>query len=298
MSVTVDAHTWETEPVLVSLGCDYLTATARDRDRAMALHSKASALFRVQRDFGNESRPWGMAGFSGWKCGSVQVGVRGEEVCVRLSSDSAARSWRDVVHLADNVSRIDLQATVQVETNLTKLIDKYKRAARRNSAQCRDKKRVRWVQEHHGGYTLYLGNRQSNVFGRIYDKAVESKLPEFRQCVRFEAQYQYRLARYVADELYRTSRPIPRIASYVSQFFNGRGVPLEINEDDTARYTCSRPRSDAEKNLAWLQASVKPCIMRLMDLGLGEEVFRALGLISDADRPLDQLGHNSTDKGD
>lgn len=277
--------------VLVSLGVDYITATAKDRDAAVALHAVGSSLFRVQRDFGNNARAWGMHGFSGFACGSVQVGTRDDEVCVRLSSDSAQRSWRDVVQAAQNVSRIDLQVTIQVQRDVAKVIDRYKRAARRDSVKSHNKKRVRWVQEHHGGYTLYLGNRQSNVFGRIYDKYEESKLDQFRSCVRFEAQYQSKLALWIANDLNGTNSSKPRIASYVSQFFDGRGVHLEVPYKDTARYSCSRPRSDADRNLQWLSDAVKPCVLRLMSQGLGEEVFRALGLIADDETNVDQLVH-------
>lgn len=255
----------------------------------MKLHAVGSALFRTEADFGNKVKPWGMAGFSGWRCGSVQVGTRDQEVCVRLSSDAAARSWRQVVQHCQNVSRFDVQATVQVAGSVARLIDKYKRAARRNSTKFGDKRRVRWVQEHHGGYTLYLGNRQSNVFGRIYDKYAESKMDHYKNCVRAEAQFQYKLARIIAHGLYSLPSPMPRMASHLTQFFHGRDVDLELPFTDAATYCCSRQRSDVAKTLAWLQTSVRPSIMMLVALGHGEDMFRALGLISDDDAPLDQM---------
>jgi len=276
--------------VLVSIGCDYLTATAKDREAASSLHSAGSVLFMDQRANGNEAKAWGMHGFAGWSCGSVQVGTRKEEVCVRLSSDAAFNSWREVVQHAQNVSRIDLQATLRVVQDVEGLIDRYKRAARRDSEKGHNKKRVRWVQEHHGGYTLYLGNRGSNVFGRIYDKHSESKLDQYRDCVRFECQYQNKLAKFVATELSALPSPMSRIASYVSQFFLGRGVRLELPYKDTARYSCSRPRSDVEKHLEWLTNSVRPCVGRLIADGHGEAVFRALGLIVDDAQPVGPLG--------
>jgi hypothetical protein len=238
----------------------------------------------VQRDLDNEAKPWGMHGFAGWSCGSVQVGTRKEEVCVRLSSDSAFKSWREVVHVSQNVSRIDLQATVTVVQDVTGLIDGYKRNARRDSEKGHNKKRVRWVQEHHGGYTLYLGNRGSNVFGRIYDKHAESKLDHYKNCIRYECQFQNKLAKFIAHDLYKTPSPIPREISYLSQFFEGRGVRLGLQYNDRARYSCSRPRSDVEKHLEWLTQAVRPCVGRLIADGHGESVFRALGLISETEQ--------------
>lgn len=266
---------------MTDIGCDYLTATARERSSAEKLHAVGSSLFRTQREFGNNSKPWGMAGFTGYKCGSVQVATLGGAVMVRLSSDSAARSWRRVVDHAENVSRIDLQVTMQFGGDLKRIIDKCRKAARRNSEESGNHKRVRWVQEHHGGYTLYLGDRQSNVFGRIYDKWEESKLDHYKGCIRFEAQYQKKLAWFVARELWSMSSPIPGMGSYLSQLFLGRAVDLKLAGSIAARYSCPRQRTDDEKQLEWLSTQCRPSVLRLISNGKGDEVLRALGLITD-----------------
>lgn len=265
--------------VLVSIGCDYLTATTKTPEAGERLHYQGSTLFRVQRDFGNKSKPWGMHGFSGYACGSTQVGTRNGEVIVRLSSDSAARSWRQVVQAAENVSRIDLQATVKTTDEAADVIDSHRTEASINADEHKGKRKVRWTQEHHGGYTLYLGDRQSNVFGRIYDKWQESKMVQYTGCVRFEAQFQNKLAWFIANSLLASACPKPAVASYLTQFFAGRGVKLELPERDSATYSCPRPRSDDDKSLEWLKAAVSPTVKRLIDSGRGEEVLSALGLV-------------------
>lgn len=267
------------EATLHSLCCDYVTCTAKEKESSERLHYRGSMLFRVQADCGNKSKPWSMKGFSGYQCGSVQVGTRGEEVIVRLSSDSANNAWKQVVHEAENVSRFDLEATIAFGDKVSRRIDRYRSCARRDSTRWRDKRRVRWVQEHHGGYTLYLGDRKSNVFGRIYDKGSESKLDQHAGCIRFEAQFQKKLARFIAKECCELSSPKLRFAAYLQQFFSGRGIHLEVPYTDGATYCCSRPRSDADKNLEWLAKAVQPCVRRLIDCGRGEEVLIALGLV-------------------
>lgn len=271
----------EAAEVLISLGCDYLTVTTKERDASQALHSLASRLFAHESTCGNKVKPWGLSGFSGYACGPIQIGERDDELCVRASSSCANLNWKRLVALSDNCSRIDLQATVQIGPEVARRIDTYKRAARRNSVKHGNKRRVRWVQEHHGGYTLYLGDRLSNVFGRIYDKGVESKMDQYSGCIRFEAQYQRKLSQFVARSLEKLDSPMPAIADYVSQFFAGRGVDLDLPYRSGLTYCCVRTRSDDDRCLEWLRNAVQPSVKRLIATGKGDDCLRALGLIDE-----------------
>jgi len=270
------------DDVLVGIGVDYLTATATESNGHEPLHSYASQLFRVQCDKGNNPKPWGMAGFKGWRCGSVEIGKRNDETIVRLSSDSAYLSWRPVVQHASNVSRIDLQCTVLPVDGPTKRINQNRRQALRDASRSNDRKVVRWIQDNRDGYTLYLGQRTSIVFGRVYDKFVQSGLDHYKGCVRYEVQFQNKLALNVACGLSKDHSTIPRIAGYCSQFFRGRGIELKLPHQELGNYSCSRRRSDVDRNLAWLTNAVRPTVLRLIALGRGEEVLRAIGLVDDS----------------
>lgn len=269
------------EDTLVSIGCDYLTVTAPESRGMNTLHSYASDLFRTQADFGFQSKPWGMAGFKGWKCGSVEIGVRDSDVMVRLHSDSAFRNWRRCVELCSNVSRLDLQATIQVTDGPTERIDEHRAQARLHSKENYDKPIVRWTADHKGGYTLYLGARSSICFGRIYDKYQHTKLDHYRDCVRFEVQYHNKLASRLAMDLAAESSPIPRIGSHLTRFFRARRVPLNLPGDNRATIRCPRNKTDDDRQLEWLQTQVRPSVLRLISRDRGEDVFRALGLIDD-----------------
>jgi len=275
------------DTVLVELGCDYITATVQQDTMTAGLHSLATALFHHEAERGNRIRPFGLAGFKGFMCGAVQVAVREQETMVRLSSSAAASSWRRVVQLADNISRMDLQATVKAPTNPTQIINAHRRRATKYSDSRKRGPKVRWVAEHKGGYTLYLGSRNSNVFGRIYDKFNETKLDHYAGCVRYEVQYQDNLAKFVAHALHANPSPLPDIAAYISQFFAGRGVHLEMPAQSKATYCCSRLRSDDDKSLEWLVKSVRPCIKSLKARGKLAEVLKALELDHTLDSSAD-----------
>lgn len=265
--------------ILTSIACDYLTVTGPDSNLPASLHGQASSLFRFEAETGNKIRGWGLAGFKGFKCGSVEVGTRDKDCIVRLVSDVAGRSWSSIYQHASNVSRFDLQATVKVEGSVTRRIDSYRNMAQRHAKKNHDVPIVRWVADNRGGYTLYLGARTSIVFGRIYDKFAHTKLDHHRQCVRFEVQYHNKLACFIARSLYQANGDKGLMATFITQFFQGRDIKLSLPYRSDGRYGCERSRSDVDKNLKWLRASVRPTVQRLIDLGHGEAVLDSLGLI-------------------
>jgi len=273
---------------LIGLGCDYVTVTATEAAVSSPLRMLASDIYYHQSHSGNESRPWSMAGFRGWRCGGIEIGVRGDEAIVRASGAVSELHWKKLVAVASNVTRFDVQATVRMASSVTRRISACQRAAQRDAERYKGKRIVRWVADNQGGYTLYLGSRQSLVFGRIYDKYAKSKLDHYRNAVRYEVQFQHDAARTLATVLERCGDTSPRFAAHCQGFFRSRGVPLEIAPADGATISCSRTRSDNEKNLAWLQKAVRPCVQRLMDAGEGERVMRALGLIVEDPDRLDE----------
>lgn len=285
----------QTADCVADVACDYLTVTGKDTPRTAELHSYASSLFRYQADIGNTVCAWGMKGYKGWKCGSVQIGEREGDLIVRLSSDSASRSWRKAVELCGKVTRMDIQCTVLPACGPSERIDEDRHAAESFAEECKPKPIVRWIQDNRKGYTLYLGSRESNVFGRIYDKHAQTGLAHHKGAVRYEVQFNSRLANAVACTLQRTSSPIPTMIGYCSQFFEGRGVSWRIPNNAQARYSCSRPASNDEKCLAWLASAVSPSVRRLIANGKGAECLRALGLVVENSQEVDHVVQDSTD---
>jgi len=151
---------------------------------------------------------------------------------------------------------------------------------------------ARWIQDNRSGYTLYLGSRESNVFGRIYDKYAREQLNQFRECVRYEVQYNSRLANSIAHVLMRMSSPKDGMSGYLRQFLQERGVsppPLYMGQLTPC---VPRARTDADKKLVWLRSAVRPSVLALIAMGRGAEVLEALGLVVD-DSPNQGLPPNN-----
>lgn len=266
---------------LCDIACDYLTSLSTEFDSTNEHHKLATAMFRVEADCGNDIKPWGMSGFKGWKCGHVELGKRDHLFMCRLSGRAAANGWKRMVHVCDRVTRIDVQATIKTGCGPTDRIEFHRREALRFCEKHDDVPIARWIRDNRDGYTLYLGSRESNVFGRIYDKYAREKLDHFLGCVRYEVQFNSRLATSIAFVLERMDSPKPGMAGYISQFLEARGVTPPALDASQLTPCVPRVRTDADRKLAWIKESVRPSVLSLIALGRGQEVLEALGLVVD-----------------
>ena len=223
-------------------------------------------------------RGWGMAGFSGWKVGECEFGQREDEFIVRLMSDTAANCWRKVYQLADSITRIDLQVTIDMHVDCAPLVWKYYHAANRESEKCKRGPLNRVILGNDGGATLYCGQRTSQRFGRCYAKGPQSKMSYYQTCLRFEVQYNGRMAKLVAHKIAAARSERAFAFERSSSFFRTRIGSFPVRIATIHKDTCPRKRTDVERKLEWLRDSVGPSIRLLRDLGYDKEVYAALGL--------------------
>jgi len=227
---------------------------------------------------GNEVKPWGMAGFDGFKCGSIQVGTRGHETIVRLTGGYAANTWRRYYALCDNVSRIDLQTTVDVGMKASVQVARhYKQAARARKKDGRFPK-VWECRDSDGPATLYLGKRVSEKFARVYDKFAEAGAEWPESAVRYELQCNGQTASIVAAKLFKARSELLSITSHVWTYFHDRALCLAWSSAEVDNICCPRKSSDLERRLSWIQKAVRPSVQLLVNAGRQDEVLKALGL--------------------
>lgn len=231
-----------------------------------------------QQRAGNDVKPWGMSGFDGMKCGQIQVGTRGHETLVRLTGEYAAGTWRRFYALADNVSRIDLQVTVDAGRPASHVVVKHygeaKRARRKSSRfpkvwECRDSD---------GPATLYLGKRVSDLFARVYDKRSQAGGDWPIGAVRYELQCNGKQARLNANRIYRSRSQFPAILDRVYSYFTEHALSLSWLDARKGNYSYPRRRSDNDRRLLWIKTAVRPSVEALVADGRTSELLDALGL--------------------
>lgn len=266
------------EPICVSSGVDWITGVATEEDSALKLAALGHDLFWFEHERGAIKRGWGMAGFTGFKAGECELGFRGKEVIVRLMSGLAQNCWRSVYQAADSVTRIDLQYTLDHKSPVQPIIEKFYEAANESASALGGKRINRIIRGNDGGATLYCGARQSDCFGRIYAKGPQMKDKFFETCIRYEVQYQKRLAKLVSRKLAQTSNIDSLVCASTDTFFTKRIRNFPKRTRLIVNYSCSRKRTDLEQRLEWLANHVKPSVQMLRERGRLGELLDALGL--------------------
>jgi hypothetical protein len=270
---------------ILDAAVDWLTVTAKRGQRADSLIARAHCLLHQAESAGNRVLPFRGNGYKGWRCEGVAYGLRYDGALLSISSGAAASHWPEVLEASDHVTRVDLQTTVcdstqnaaRAEIAYHLMQDNRKRAGRPISASLR--------LNSSGGQTLYLGSKQSDVMGRLYDKGVEKRFAEAGACWRYEVQYRRESAERAIREVSKSEAVHDIVASLVTTFFQTRGVAVpevaECHASDNPTgesYYLSKQETGDTRSLRWLSTFVASTVKRLIDSGKRDDVLRALGL--------------------
>lgn len=139
-----------------------------------------------------------------------------------------------------------------------------------------------------GGGTLYVGNRTSDRFGRVYDKGAElnTDLSEADQVPvnrlwRAEVEYKAKAAR-AAYDLWRSKATTDDRRQFICEtvltWFQERGVFLPVICTSPSVVSVASRASDEVRTLRWFHEQVRPAIWRLVEGGMSAEVEQALSL--------------------
>ena len=249
-------------------------------------------------------REFRFSGYRGETCGSAAFGVRYDSQIVRLSAGVAAEYWAQAFNLASNVTRIDVQVTVSPGVDPTRrLLDHHKQVRRRARKQGRQPKFKFWYGPT-GPEAATYGSRQSDAFGRSYDKGIESNLPEWQGTLRYECEFKRARAMSVASQLDQAESESGLIIPEVFTFFTKSGcrlssvwsrilaratdagassmphraaaMPNKSPYSRTSDLMLSLGQGRTRKSAIWLTNAVRPSVQRLMDQAGPEIVLESL----------------------
>jgi len=263
--------------VLANAGIDYCTATSDSTSGEIFLRSVGERELKDATSSGFKRKPFRTHGYEGIQAGPVGLAACEGRTMLRLSGEAAARNGRMVCCIADNVSRIDLQSTVQFSRDVSGLAHHHAAEARRF---IRDGGRARFTQVTDGyerGRTLTLGSRVSNYYGRVYDKHRESKDDRYRRCWRYEVECKGDGAEAVRRLMVATAASPEAIASYVHDWFGGRGLAVRYRPGMAcASEAIGGGPSDDIRALTWLRRQASPALGRLQERYSREALIRWL----------------------
>jgi hypothetical protein len=314
---TVDAD--NPELAVIRDGCltvdgsiDWLTCTVKSPQMRDRLFAEASVIIEQAKALGEVPQGWPFKGYKGLRIFGFRWGTRHDSDIAMLSGLDARQHWYTFASLAENVSRLDLAVTCELQYPLPNVAGMCYDWVLENLKNPELRKRIySLVRDTNGGQTLYVGSRASDQFGRLYDKARESQADDLNDRLwRYEVEFKGARAKAVNARLLdratipETARagvaemmlpacPTPEIIGTVYLWFDSRHVhPLFYRTSRRVATEVEARVTSDEISLLWLARFVRPTVGRLIRNGKVEAVYEALELPnlrqSDEDRRLNK----------
>lgn len=262
---------------LVSAGVDYITATVPRTSKHERFHELGRALVEKQAQIGHEVRTWRASSYHGQQTDGVVRGLRHDTHIIRLSSEMAHEHWFEVYELANNITRLDCEITFQLKHRRVSFFREMEARAIAAKAGRGRKRTVELRANNIKGDALYIGSRQSEVYGRCYDKGMESKTQDAGWLVRQELEYKGDRAGLIAARLALSPSVEVECKRLVSSYM--RSVEIETVRCKMPAEMSARGKSVSKlPKLGWLRGNVRPTVERLIAAGRLNDVLDALGL--------------------
>lgn len=269
---------WPKPIAICDEGVDYLTCTFNGQAATTRFFMEVARIERNEIKAGNLVQKWGMSGYNGHRCGGLEFGTSYQGCIVRLSGETANRYWRRVGKLASGCSRIDVQQTCIFDEDPGATITRcFNELVQTWSKHTKFPKPKLWSGPT-GAETVYSGERVSDVFLRCYHRGAKRGLEAALGHIRFEAEFKGERAATLMLDLMREKRPAAAAASQVMSRFRNRGVSLSWSEQRPGPIRSPKTCTTASRRLQWLEVQCRPTVQALIELGMRDKVFRALGI--------------------
>lgn len=244
----------------IDSGVDWMTATAASGDARRAFQDIWQGIARKETAAGVELQPAAVRDYSGWRLPGAFFGQRHDDSIIVLSGARAPAHWQTVAQAATNVSRLDLQATLWTHGEQPALSRWYYQRVRRLKAQRGRPRSFSLIQTHPHGDTLYVGKRQSDCFGRVYDFAAAHSQGLPRTLWRYEVEYKRHLARTHSARLLNATSTRSECESLVASWYLHRGIQPAWALQESCQSDIALDSSKQRDVLAWFQTSLSKTV--------------------------------------
>jgi len=277
----------ENTGTVIEAQADWLTVSAHGELKASRLIDLARSLEPGERAKGNRRRGWKLMGYEGAHCGGVEYGTRGtDHACMRLIGDLADQRLTQALSVADLCTRLDLAVTWRADPpdpligqNAYALAEMWHRAHPRSALPSR-------TSDADGGYTCYLGRRESENYLRVYNKGAEAlakgnaeEQERYRSCWRYELEVKGTVALPLAEAVNNVGDRGVYVQEYVWTWARKHGLEPAFPVDGGAALIPGfRRRSDSDAKLRHLARNVRPTVDWFRQEGKLDAARKALGL--------------------
>lgn len=264
-------------------GVDWVTATSKSDEQGMQWWELFQHYVKVHELENLYNERWHNGYYAGVEAEGLRWGFSTNLGYILIASgEDADWLWRHLEPRPKRITRLDLCADVLYESPID--LAKYHFEYLEVSDYAKQRKYTCYTNSE-GGSTLYVGSRQSQQYGRLYDKGIESSLAARGKLWRYEVEYKKPLSGQVADHIARIDNDglEPEIINRVADWFLKRGVLSadKMLTSEVKPILVQKRITTAHRKLAWLRTQVKPTVHQLIEAGLGVDVMHALLLSPD-----------------
>lgn len=258
---------------------DWLTVTARTGQGATVLQGRVKTWVERRSGEGYQVRPWRWQSYEGQIVDGISWGVRPTDTIIRLSGECAFRHAPTAFQWSTNVSRLDLQVTLQEPLLQRQWSDIAMSMAGIDARVQSGMTETRLIHNTPSGSTCYIGSGRGDRLMRVYDKTAESDGAYPPGCWRWEIEYKRNRAIRVAERM-ANQRWLPAAAlDVVRQAWNDyrvaipcEGIPMDWRD------TSPRTETTDERRLEWLRTSIRPMMTGLLEAYDQQTLLEAVGL--------------------
>jgi hypothetical protein len=258
---------------------DYATITAKEGKRADILEARGRYWAATEATNGYTVTPWAWKGYLGETTNGVTWGRRTDDVIIRLSGKAAERYAPTAITYCDNVSRLDVQVTLQDQGMTVNWAERVYDIANTDSRVVGKQTKTSLIANKPSGATCYIGSRSSERYYRCYDKHAESDGTYPPGTWRYEVEYKAARALAVARRLQDQGFTPRSSAEVVQQAFANYGFNVPALLPETSwRDAGIKYQTTDERRLLYLSTSIAPMIDRLRETYALTTIQSALGL--------------------
>lgn len=272
----------ESEAKKLVCGVDWVTATTNNDVVGKVWYDVFVSLAKVTDPSGVDTKSGvKLSRYTGVGAPSLFWGTSSQLGFILIARSSVANmAWTKVAMTAKKVTRLDLAVTVHLEDQKTGLAARhYAMAGKGENTQ----RKYGVILNSRGGQTCYVGSRQSNFYGRVYDKGAEQG-EENGYVWRYEVECKSPNNLIMVKEMYQRwldDKPVMEdICEYVWRWFKDRGVsPIFRPKGGVAfEIDAQMVSMSNERRIAWLSKYVRPTVGKLIEAGKGKAAMSALGV--------------------
>lgn len=264
---------------------DWISGTVRREDRRDDLAELAHKYLNEQLALGHEAIVWKSYRYEGWRINGASWGRRTDDDIITFSGSVAHGNWKGLSELLETCSRLDLAVTCWQRNHDIKLAAKEYNAIQELAQVEAINRKYTFMTNLLGGDTLYVGSRNSQYFGRLYDKGLQSQDLHYANAWRWEVEFHKPAALSILQVMAKQEVLEDFILTQVKTWFEDRYVkcPFAPNDPQSTVEIPRRKKTADEQSLEWLDTGVKKTVMKLAKKGKIKDVLKALGLTEYAD---------------